>query len=70
MLDRNYLGITDLFCCVLSLPVWGFFFCFACVWCLLLQVALQNKIKLPDCLDFIKEARAQGLTIPVVLMGR
>lgn len=33
------------------------------------QVALQNKIKLPDCLNFIKEARAQGLTIPVVLMG-
>ena len=33
------------------------------------QVALQNKIRLPDCLDYIKAARAQGLTIPVVLMG-
>lgn len=33
------------------------------------QVALENKIKLPDCLKYIKDARAQGLTIPVVLMG-
>ncbi len=33
------------------------------------EVALQNKVRLPDCLDYIKAARAQGLTIPVVLMG-
>ena len=46
------------------------FFIFACVCgAYISQVALQNKIKLPDCLNFIKEARAQGLTIPVVLMG-
>lgn len=33
------------------------------------QVALKNKVRLPDCLDYIKAARAKGLTIPVVLMG-
>lgn len=33
------------------------------------EVALRNKVRLPDCLDYIKAARAQGLTIPVVLMG-
>lgn len=29
----------------------------------------MNKVKLSDCINFVKEARAKGLTIPVVLMG-
>jgi len=33
------------------------------------EVALRNKVRLPDCLEYIKSARAQGLTVPVVLMG-
>ena len=33
------------------------------------QIALKNKITLADCLDYMREARARGLTAPVVLMG-
>ncbi|KAG5180854.1 tryptophan synthase [Tribonema minus] len=33
------------------------------------QVALKNKIRLSDCLRYVKEARSKGLTTPVVLMG-
>ncbi|CAM9880850.1 unnamed protein product, partial [Choristocarpus tenellus] len=33
------------------------------------QVALQNNVRLTDCLDYVKEARARGLTAPVILMG-
>lgn len=33
------------------------------------QIALKNKITLADCLDYVREARARGLTAPVVLMG-
>lgn len=33
------------------------------------QVALKNKVTLGDCLNYVKEARAKGLTAPVVLMG-
>jgi tryptophan synthase len=36
---------------------------------LLTQIALQNNITLQDCLAFVKTARAQGLTVPVLLMG-
>jgi tryptophan synthase alpha subunit len=32
-------------------------------------VALQNDINIQDVFDFIKVARDQGLTIPVILMG-
>lgn len=31
--------------------------------------ALQNNIDIPTCLGFVKEARAQGLFVPVVFMG-
>ncbi len=31
--------------------------------------ALANGVVLKDCFRFVKEARAQGLTVPVVLMG-
>lgn len=33
------------------------------------QVALKNNIRLTDCLRYVKEARAKGLTAPVILMG-
>lgn len=33
------------------------------------QVALKNKVTMKDCLDYIRDARARGLTAPVVLMG-
>lgn len=33
------------------------------------QIALKNKVTLADCLDYVREARAKGLTAPVVLMG-
>ncbi|KAI8920407.1 tryptophan synthase beta subunit-like PLP-dependent enzyme [Entophlyctis helioformis] len=32
-------------------------------------VALQNDIDIPRCLEFVKEARAKGLAVPVVFMG-
>jgi tryptophan synthase len=32
-------------------------------------VALAGGVHMRDCLRFVKEARAQGLTVPVVLMG-
>eukprot|EP00204_Picochlorum_oklahomense_P004160 CAMPEP_0118801444 /NCGR_PEP_ID=MMETSP1161-20130426/2991_1 /TAXON_ID=249345 /ORGANISM="Picochlorum oklahomensis, Strain CCMP2329" /LENGTH=210 /DNA_ID=CAMNT_0006729371 /DNA_START=172 /DNA_END=801 /DNA_ORIENTATION=- len=31
--------------------------------------ALQNGVVIDDCLNYVKEARKQGLTIPVILMG-
>lgn len=34
-----------------------------------LQIALKNKVTLGDCLDYVRDARAKGLTAPVVLMG-
>jgi tryptophan synthase len=33
------------------------------------QVALDNGVTLEDCLGFVAEARAQGLTVPVIFMG-
>ncbi|CAN0523365.1 unnamed protein product, partial [Ectocarpus sp. 8 AP-2014] len=33
------------------------------------QVALQNGITLTECLEIVRDARAKGLTIAVVLMG-
>ncbi|MEJ5221630.1 MAG: tryptophan synthase subunit alpha [Tepidiforma sp.] len=33
------------------------------------QVALEQGVSLADCFDFIRVARAQGLTAPVILMG-
>ncbi|KAJ3100777.1 tryptophan synthetase [Phlyctochytrium planicorne] len=33
------------------------------------HVALGHNIDLPKCLDFVKAARAKGLTVPVVFMG-
>jgi tryptophan synthase len=36
---------------------------------LFLKIALQNGIDLPQCLDFVRQARARGLTVPVVFMG-
>jgi tryptophan synthase len=33
------------------------------------QVALKNKVSLKDCLHYVEQARAKGLTVPVVLMG-
>lgn len=33
------------------------------------QVSLANGTSLPECLNIVKEARAMGLTAPVVLMG-
>jgi tryptophan synthase len=35
----------------------------------LFQVALAQKVDVRMCLSFVKQARAQGLTIPVLLMG-
>ncbi|KAL2918476.1 anthranilate synthase / indole-3-glycerol phosphate synthase [Polyrhizophydium stewartii] len=31
--------------------------------------ALQNGVDLPACLDYVREARARGLAVPVVFMG-
>jgi len=33
------------------------------------QMALENKISMEDCLQFVREARLAGLRIPVVFMG-
>jgi len=33
------------------------------------QVALEQGVDIPMCLDFVKKARAAGLQVPVVLMG-
>ncbi|CAM9392033.1 unnamed protein product, partial [Heterosigma akashiwo] len=33
------------------------------------EIALANKITTKDSLEFVRQARARGLTIPVVLMG-
>eukprot|EP00904_Undaria_pinnatifida_P001388 jgi/Undpi1/1124/HiC_scaffold_10.g04586.m1 len=33
------------------------------------QIALKNNVNLKDCLDYVRDARAKGLTAPVVLMG-
>ncbi|CAN0520811.1 unnamed protein product, partial [Ectocarpus sp. 8 AP-2014] len=33
------------------------------------QVALQNGITLTECIEIVRDARAKGLTIAVVLMG-
>lgn len=33
------------------------------------QIALQNEVTYEVCLEQIAEARAQGLTVPVMLMG-
>mmetsp|Transcript_8806 Transcript_8806/g.15500 ORF Transcript_8806/g.15500 Transcript_8806/m.15500 type:complete len:266 (-) Transcript_8806:28-825(-) len=32
-------------------------------------VALQQGVQLKDCFEFTKQARAKGLTVPVILMG-
>ena len=41
-----------------------------CIFVCVLQVALANGIVGPNiCLSVVKEARKQGLTVPVVLMG-
>lgn len=32
-------------------------------------IAIQNNISLLDCLDYVRNARAQGLKVPVLLMG-
>ena len=33
------------------------------------QRALDNGVRLPDCLRYVKEARAAGLAVPIILMG-
>jgi len=33
------------------------------------QKALENKITLKDCLGFVREARANGVHIPIIFMG-
>ena len=33
------------------------------------QVALDNGVTLEDCVGFVRDARAQGLTVPVIFMG-
>lgn len=33
------------------------------------QVALKNNVNLHDCLNYVKDARARGLTVAVILMG-
>eukprot|EP00903_Cladosiphon_okamuranus_P005323 g5321.t1 len=33
------------------------------------QIALENNVTFVDCLGYVREARARGLTAPVVLMG-
>ncbi|MGK2964675.1 MAG: tryptophan synthase subunit alpha [Tepidiformaceae bacterium] len=33
------------------------------------EVAVRNGVTFADCLGFVREARAQGLTAPVMLMG-
>lgn len=33
------------------------------------EVALENGVGMKECLNIVKTARAQGLTVPVVLMG-
>lgn len=33
------------------------------------EVALKHGISLTNCLDYVKTARAKGLSVPVVLMG-
>ena len=37
--------------------------------CWAAQIALKNNVNLKDCLDYVRDARAKGLTAPVVLMG-
>eukprot|EP00842_Homolaphlyctis_polyrhiza_P005167 jgi/Hompol1/5651/HPOL_004605-RA len=32
-------------------------------------IALQNGIDIPQCLDYVKQARSLGLSVPVVFMG-
>ncbi|EAZ62995.1 tryptophan synthetase [Scheffersomyces stipitis CBS 6054] len=33
------------------------------------NVALDNGITVPKCLDLVKQAREQGVTVPIILMG-
>ncbi|KAK6455084.1 tryptophan synthetase [Scheffersomyces xylosifermentans] len=33
------------------------------------NVALENGITVPKCLDLVKQARSAGITIPIILMG-
>jgi tryptophan synthase len=33
------------------------------------EVALKNGVSLADCFGYVREARAQGLTAPILLMG-
>jgi tryptophan synthase len=33
------------------------------------QAALRNNVTYEDCLEFVREARRQGLRAPVLLMG-
>ena len=44
-------------------------YCLCCVGVLAGQVALKNNVNLKDCLDYVRDARAKGLTAPVILMG-
>ena len=34
------------------------------------QIAIENGVHYADCLEYIREARKQGLKAPVVLMGK
>lgn len=34
-----------------------------------IQIALGHKIDIPNCIDYVREARQRGLKIPVVFMG-
>ena len=33
------------------------------------QVALENHVTVSDCIQFVRDARSQGLTVPLVFMG-
>eukprot|EP01111_Echinosteliopsis_oligospora_P007467 TRINITY_DN2256_c0_g1_i1.p1 TRINITY_DN2256_c0_g1~~TRINITY_DN2256_c0_g1_i1.p1 ORF type:complete len:270 (+),score=89.79 TRINITY_DN2256_c0_g1_i1:60-869(+) len=33
------------------------------------QIALENKVTLRDCFQFVRDARSKGVTVPIVLMG-
>jgi tryptophan synthase len=34
-----------------------------------LQIAIENDVHYVDCLEYVRQARAQGLKAPVILMG-
>jgi len=33
------------------------------------QIALENKVTMQDCLEYVRVARKAGVTVPIVLMG-